>query len=28
IASLPTIIFFLIFQRNILAGLGAGAIKD
>ncbi len=28
IASLPTILFFLIFQRNILAGLGAGAIKD
>jgi multiple sugar transport system permease protein len=28
IASVPTIIFFLIFQRNILAGLGAGAIKD
>jgi multiple sugar transport system permease protein len=28
IASLPTIIFFLFFQRNILAGLGAGAIKD
>jgi multiple sugar transport system permease protein len=28
IASVPTIIFFLIFQRHILAGLGAGAIKD
>jgi multiple sugar transport system permease protein len=28
IASVPTIVFFLIFQRNILAGLGAGAIKD
>ena len=27
-ASLPTIIFFLIFQRNILAGLGAGAIRE
>jgi multiple sugar transport system permease protein len=28
IASVPTIVFFLVFQRNILAGLGAGAIKD
>jgi multiple sugar transport system permease protein len=28
LASLPTILFFLVFQRNILAGLGAGAIKD
>ena len=28
LASLPTIVFFLVFQRNILAGLGAGAIKD
>jgi multiple sugar transport system permease protein len=28
IASVPTIVFFLAFQRNILAGLGAGAIKD
>src|SRR3954451_19010120 len=28
VASVPTILFFLVFQRNILAGLGAGAIKD
>jgi multiple sugar transport system permease protein len=28
ISSVPTIVFFLIFQRNILAGLGAGATKS
>jgi len=27
LASLPTIVVFLIFQRNILAGLTAGAVK-
>jgi multiple sugar transport system permease protein len=27
IAAVPTIIFFLIFQRNILAGLTAGGIR-
>ncbi len=27
IAAMPTIIFFLIFQRNILAGLTAGGLK-
>jgi multiple sugar transport system permease protein len=27
IASVPTIIIFLIFQRNIMAGLTAGAMK-
>ena len=27
IAAVPTIIFFLIFQRNILAGLTAGSLK-
>ncbi len=27
IASVPTIIFFLIFQRNIMAGLTAGSLK-
>jgi multiple sugar transport system permease protein len=27
IASVPTIIFFLIFQRNIMAGLSAGSMK-
>jgi multiple sugar transport system permease protein len=27
IASLPTIVFFLIFQRNIMAGLTAGSLK-
>jgi multiple sugar transport system permease protein len=27
IASLPTIVFFLIFQRNIMAGLTSGGLK-
>ena len=27
IASVPTIVFFLIFQRNIMAGLTAGGMK-
>jgi len=27
IASVPTIVFFLIFQRNIMAGLTAGSVK-
>ena len=27
IASVPTIVFFLIFQRNIMAGLTAGGVK-
>ena len=27
IASIPTIVFFLIFQRNIMAGLTAGSVK-
>jgi multiple sugar transport system permease protein len=27
IASIPTILFFLIFQRNIMAGLTAGSLK-
>ena len=27
IAALPTIVFFLIFQRNIMSGLTAGALK-
>jgi len=27
IASVPTVIFFLIFQRNIMAGLTAGSLK-
>jgi multiple sugar transport system permease protein len=27
IASVPTIVFFLIFQRNIMAGLTAGSLK-
>jgi multiple sugar transport system permease protein len=27
IASVPTIVFFLVFQRNIMAGLTAGAMK-
>jgi multiple sugar transport system permease protein len=27
IAAVPTVIFFLIFQRNILAGLSAGSLK-
>jgi multiple sugar transport system permease protein len=27
IAAVPTIIFFLIFQRNILAGLTAGGLR-
>jgi multiple sugar transport system permease protein len=27
IASLPMIIFFLIFQRNIMSGLTAGGVK-
>jgi multiple sugar transport system permease protein len=26
-AAIPTIIFFLIFQRNILSGLTAGGLK-
>jgi multiple sugar transport system permease protein len=26
-AAVPTVIFFLIFQRNILAGLSAGGVK-
>jgi multiple sugar transport system permease protein len=26
-AAVPTLIFFLIFQRNILAGLTAGSVK-
>jgi multiple sugar transport system permease protein len=28
IAAVPTVIFFLIFQRSIMAGLTAGAIKE
>jgi len=27
IAAVPTIVFFLIFQRNIMAGLTAGGIR-
>jgi multiple sugar transport system permease protein len=27
IASIPTIVFFLIFQRNIMSGLTAGSLK-
>ena len=27
IAAVPTVVFFLIFQRNILAGLTAGGIR-
>ncbi|MEZ0096284.1 carbohydrate ABC transporter permease [Streptacidiphilus sp. EB129] len=27
IASVPTVVFFLVFQRNIMAGLTAGAMK-
>ena len=27
IASVPTIVFFLIFQRNIMSGLTAGSLK-
>jgi multiple sugar transport system permease protein len=27
IASVPTIVFFLIFQRNIMAGLTSGGLK-
>jgi multiple sugar transport system permease protein len=27
IASVPTIIFFLFFQRNIMSGLTAGGVK-
>ena len=27
IAAIPTIIFFLIFQRNIMSGLTAGGLK-
>ncbi len=27
IASVPTIVFFLVFQRNIMAGLTAGGTK-
>ena len=27
-AAVPTLIFFLIFQRNILAGLKAGSRKS
>ena len=27
IAAVPTIVFFLIFQRNILSGLTAGGLK-
>jgi multiple sugar transport system permease protein len=27
IACVPTIVFFLFFQRNIMAGLTAGGVK-
>ena len=27
IAAVPTIVFFLIFQRNIMSGLTAGSLK-
>jgi multiple sugar transport system permease protein len=27
IASIPTIVFFLTFQRNIMSGLTAGSLK-
>jgi hypothetical protein len=27
-AAVPTLIFFLVFQRNILSGLAAGSLKD
>jgi multiple sugar transport system permease protein len=27
VAAIPTIVFFLIFQRNIMAGLTAGGIR-
>jgi multiple sugar transport system permease protein len=26
-ASVPTIVFFLVFQRNIMSGLTAGSLK-
>ena len=27
IAAIPTLVFFLIFQRNIMSGLTAGSLK-
>ena len=27
IAAVPTLVFFLIFQRNIMSGLTAGSLK-
>ena len=27
IAAVPTIVFFLVFQRNIMSGLTAGSLK-